>query len=83
MAGEASFGSMPVLSLVGHLSLVDADGFPASVAVLSEAVVEAGQAVGARVAHDVPLAAELARALRAREVLHVPSATLRLRALVR
>lgn len=82
MAREAALRGVPVLALVGHLALVDADGLPAGVAVLGEAVVEAGQAVGPRLAHDVPLPAQLARALRAREVLHVPRAALRLRALV-
>lgn len=82
MAGKASFCGVPVLSLVGHLSLVDADGLAARVAVLGEAGVEAGKTVGARLAHDVALPAQLARALRAREVFHVPRAPFRLRALV-
>lgn len=82
MTGEASFCGVPVLPFVGHLSLVDADGLPAGVAVFGKAVVEAGQAVGARLAHDVPLSAELARTLGTCEVLHVPRTTFRFRALV-
>lgn len=83
VAGEAALRGVPVLSLVRHLSLVDADGLAARVAVLREAAVEAGQAVGACLAHDVPLPAQLLGALRAGEVFHVPRAPLRLRALVR
>lgn len=82
VAGEAALGGVPVLALVRHLALVDADGLAARVAVLGEAGVEAGQAVGARLAHDVALPAQLPRALGAREVLHVPRATFRLCALV-
>lgn len=82
MAREAALRGVPVLALVGHLALVDADGLPARVAVLREAAVEAGQAVGPRLPHDVALPAELLGALRAGEVLHVPRAAFRLRALV-
>lgn len=57
MAGEAALGGVPVLAFVRHLSLVDADGLSTRVAVLGEAAVEAGQAVGARLAHDVTLTA--------------------------
>lgn len=83
VAGEAALGGVPVLALVRHLALVDADGLAARVAVLGEAGVEAGQAVGPRLAHDVALPAQLPRALGAREVLHVPRAPLCFRALVR
>lgn len=73
---------MPVLTLVGHLRLVNAYWFSASVAVLGKAVVEAGQAVGPGFPHDVPLPAELLGALLTGKVLHVPCSTLGFCALV-
>lgn len=41
MTAKASFGRVPVLALVRHLSLIYADGFSAGVAVLREHGVEA------------------------------------------
>jgi hypothetical protein len=82
MATETQFGGVPVLAFVAHLALVDANGFAAGVAVLGEHGVEAVEAVRAAVTHNVPLASELPLALGAGEVLHVPSATLGLRAFV-
>jgi hypothetical protein len=83
VAAEAALGGVPVLALVAHLALVDADRVATRVAELGEQPVEAAQAKGPPVPHDVPLAAQLLVALKAREVLHVPRAALRLRALVR
>lgn len=82
-AREALIGGMPVLSVVAHLALVDADHLAAVVAVLGEHGVEAAQAVGLSLPHDVALPAQLMLALLAGEVFHVPGATLGLRALVR
>jgi hypothetical protein len=82
MATETQFGGVPVLAFVAHLALVDADGFAAGVAVLGEHGVEAVEAVGAAVTHYVTLASELPLALGAGEVLHVPGATLGLRAFI-
>lgn len=62
--------------------MVHADGVSARVAVFGEQPVEALQTVRPAVPHDVPLAAQLLVALQAREVFHVPRASLRLRALV-
>jgi hypothetical protein len=64
-------------------TLIHADNFSAGIAVFGEHAVEAGQAVGAPLPHDVPLAPELAVALEAGEVQHVPGPALGLRALVR
>jgi len=63
--------------------LINSDVLTAGITVLCEDGVEAGEAVGARVAHDVALAAQLGRAFGAREVLQVPGAALGFRALVR
>lgn len=54
----------------------------ARVAVLGEQAVETLQAVRPAVPHDVPLAAQLLVAFQTREVLHVPRAAFRFRALV-
>ena len=82
MALEALIRCVPVLTLVGHLTLVNADVLSARVAVLGVHVLEARAAVRTSVAHDVALAAHLTVALVAAEMLHVPTAPLRLRALV-
>ena len=76
MATKTQLGGVPVLALVAHLPLVDADGFAAGVAVFSEHGVEAVQTVGTSVSHYVALSSELAFAFGTSEVLHVPSATL-------
>lgn len=81
-AAETALGSVPVLPLMGHLALVHTDGISAGVAVLGEHGVEAVQAVWPSLSHDVPLTAQLAIALEAAEVTHVPSLALGLRALV-
>jgi hypothetical protein len=58
-AAEASLGRVPVLTLVRHLALVDADRLAAAVAVLGEGGVEAPETVRPALPHHVPLAAEL------------------------
>lgn len=58
-AAEAGLGRVPVLTLVRHLALVDADRLAAAVAVLGEGGVEAAQTVRPALPHHVPLAAEL------------------------
>ena len=65
------------------LTLIDADGLAAGVAVFGKHRVEAMQAIGSAVPHDVPLAAQTSVALEASKVLHVPSPAFSLRALVR
>ena len=80
---EAGGNGMPVLALVRHLALIDADDFAAGIAVLGKHAVEAAQAIGASLAHDVALPTELEVALVTDKVLHVPGATLGLGALIR
>lgn len=62
--------------------MIYTDGLPAGVAVLGEHGVEAAQAVGAALPHDVPLPSQLCVALEAGKVFHVPGAPLGLGALV-
>lgn len=83
MAAEAVVGGVPMLAFVAHLPLVHSDGFSAGVAVFREHGVEAVEAVGAAVPHDVALTAQLALAFGAGEVLHVPGSSFGFRALVR
>ena len=64
-------------------TLVHPDRLSAGVAVFGEHAVEAGEAVGPSLPHDVPLPAQVAVALEAGEVLHVPGSALGLSALVR
>ena len=64
-------------------TLVHPNSFPTGVAVLGKHAVEAGEAVGPSLPHDVPLPAQMTVALEAGEVLHVPGASLGLGALVR
>ena len=64
------------------LTLVNPNSLSTRVAVLGEHAVEAGEAVGPSLPHDVPLPTQVTVALEAGEVLHVPGATLGLGALV-
>lgn len=82
-ARETLIRRMPVLSVVAHLALIDANHLPAVVAVLGEHGVKAAQAVGLPLPHDVPLPAQLMLALLAGEVLHVPGPTFGLGTLIR
>lgn len=66
---------MPMLALIGHLALVNANVFPAGIAVLCIEALIAAAAVGATLAHDVPLSAKCLFTLKAAEVAHVPVAT--------
>lgn len=74
---------MPVLTFVGHLSLVYPDVFTTSVTVLREHSLETHTAVRSPLLHDVALAPKLSVALETAEVLHVPASTFCLSALVR
>lgn len=74
---------MPMLAFVSHLTLVNANGIPARVAVLGKHGIEAVQAEGPAVTHDVPLSSQLSITLEAGEVFHVPRTALSLRTFVR
>ena len=63
--------------------MVNPNSLSTRVAVLGKHAVEAGEAVWPALPHDVPLSPEVSVALETREVLHVPSPALGLRALVR
>ena len=63
-------------------TLVHPDRLSAGVAVFGEHAVKAGETVRPALSHDVALASEVAVALKAGKVLHVPSTTLGLGALV-
>jgi len=58
-AAEAGLGRVPVLTLVRHLALINADRFAAAVAIFGEGGVEAAQTVRPALSHHVSLAAEL------------------------
>ena len=73
---------MSRLQVVFANTLVHPDRLSAGVAVFGEHAVEAGETVGPALSHDVALASEVAVALKAGKVLHVPSTTLGLGALV-
>ncbi len=55
------------------VTLIDADGLAASVAIFREDGVKAVQAVRSRVSHDVALAAQHPVALETGKVTHVPA----------
>jgi hypothetical protein len=63
--------------------LIDPDGLAAGVAILGEHAVEAGEAVGSTLAHDVALTAQVLVAFEAGKVFHVPGSPLSLSTLVR
>ena len=73
---------MSRLQVVFANTLVHPDRLSAGVAVFGEHAVKAGEAVGPALSHDVALSSQVAVALKAGKVLHVPSTTLGLGALV-
>ena len=73
---------MSRLQVVFATTLVHPDRLSAGVAVFGEHAVEAGEAVGPALSHDVALSSQVPVALKAGKVLHVPSTTLGLGALV-
>ena len=83
LAREAALVSVPMLTLVSHLPLIDADRFATRVAILGEHAVETGEAIRPAVTHNVTLTAELQVTFVTGKVFHVPSASLGLGALVR
>lgn len=58
-AAETGLGRVPVLTLVRHLALVDADRFATAVAIFREGGVEAPETVRPTFPHHVSLTAEL------------------------
>lgn len=72
---------MPVLALISHLALVQANVLPAAITVLRVAGLIAGTAVGATLTHDIALPPERCFTLKAAEVIHVPVPALSFRAL--
>ena len=73
---------LPWSRLLNEGTLIDSDGLAAGVAVLREDGVEAVEAVGSRLAHNVALPSEHPVAFEAGEVAHMPRPSLRLGALV-
>jgi hypothetical protein len=67
----------------GIRTLIDPDGLAAGVAILGEHAVEAGEAVGSTLAHDVALTAQVLVAFETGKVFHVPGPPLSLSTLVR
>ena len=63
--------------------MIDSNGLAAGVTVLGEHTVEAAEAVGSALSHDVPLTSEVTVALETGEVNHMPGSALGLSALVR
>lgn len=73
---------MPVLSIISHLTLVNAYVFSTCVTVLCIKGLEAVAAVWSSILHDVALPAKGGLTLVATEMLHVPVPALRLSALI-
>lgn len=73
---------MPVLALIGHLTLVYTYVFPTGVTVLCIEGLIAGAAVRPALSHDVPLSPQRCLTLKTTEVLHVPVSALCLRTLI-
>ena len=82
VACKAVVCSVPVLTLMGHLALVDPYGLPARVTVFGEHAVKTAETVRPALAHDVALTAKLAIALETGEMEHVPGAPFGLSAFV-
>lgn len=73
---------MPMLPIIGHLSMIHTNMFAAGFAVLCIEGLEASTAEGPSVLHDVSLPTEDSLTLEATEMLHVPVAAFSLCALV-
>jgi len=73
---------MPVLAIVTHLSLVNANGLATIIAILGKHCIKTEQAIGFPLPHNVPLSTQLFVTLVAGKVIHVPGTSLCLSALV-
>lgn len=82
MTLEAAFRSVPVLTFVGHLSLINPDVFTARVTVFREHSLETHTAIWPPFLHDVALTPKLSITFKATEVLHVPAPPFSLCALI-
>ena len=81
-AREALLRGMPVLSFMRHLTLVYTNGFTAGITIFCKETLKAVAAVRMALPHYVALSSKLSVTLKATKVLHVPTATLCLRALI-
>ena len=71
-----------MLAFMSHLTLIHADCFATSITIFGKHTVETAQAVRSAFSHDVALPTQLAVALKAGEMGHVPSPAFGLGALV-
>ena len=69
-------------AFMSHLTLIHADCFATSITIFGKHAVETAQAVRSAFSHDVALPTQLAVALKAGEMGHVPSPAFGLGALV-
>lgn len=83
LTGEALVSGMPVLTLVAHLALIYSNGFPTCIAVLSKHTVETCETVRSALSHDIPLSTQVTITLETGKMLHVPSSSFGLGALIR
>lgn len=72
---EAGVGGVPVLRFVGHLRLVGFDAFTARITVLGVHGLEAAEAERLALSHHIALAAQALLAVRAAEMVHMPTVT--------
>ena len=82
MALEAVGSRVPVLTFVGHLSLVHANVLPTGITEFRKHSLKAYTTKWSAITHDVALTPELSVALETGEVLHVPAPCFRLCALI-
>lgn len=75
MAPETALSGMPMLALVGHLSLVHTYRIATRITVFRKSGIKTVEAEGASISHHVSLPAELAVALEAAKMSHVPGST--------
>ena len=71
-----------MLAFMSHLTLIHADCFATSITIFGKHAVETAQAVRSAFSHDVALPTQLAVALKAGEMGHVPCPAFGLGALV-
>lgn len=82
MTSEAALSGVPVLSLMGHLTLVHSYRIATRVAVFSKSGIETVQTEGATISHHIPFPPQLTVTLKAAEMAHVPGSSLGLCAFV-